>query len=165
MKLRTGDPWMPAPQYSPTLRGLTLNLLVRSIERALPFHREVLAAEVVYSDPDFAALRWGPPEGPDSGPAAGRPSPGEMPVEWSLHADHTYDKHSLHPTLTAGVSRGVGAELRLHGRNPDEAEAAARRLGFTVLAPATDKPHGLREVYLLDADGYLWVPDVPMGAA
>ncbi len=29
MKLRTGDPWMPAPQYSRSLSGLTLNLLVR----------------------------------------------------------------------------------------------------------------------------------------
>jgi hypothetical protein len=51
--------------------------------------------------------------------------------------------------------------LRLHGRDPDAAEAAARRLGYTVLASTVDKPHGLREVYLLDADGYLWVPDVP----
>ena len=78
-----------------------------------------------------------------------------------LHADHTYLEHPLHPSLAADVPRGVGAELRLHGRDPDAAEAAARRLGCTVLAGTTDKPHGLREVYLLDADGYLWVPDVP----
>jgi hypothetical protein len=49
----------------------------------------------------------------------------------------------------------------LHGRHPDEAEAMARQLGFTVLAGAIDKPHGLREVYLVDADGYLWVADIP----
>ena len=24
-----------------------------------------------------------------------------------------------------------------------------------------DKPHGLREAYLVDVDGYVWVPDVP----
>ncbi|WP_143309153.1 hypothetical protein [Candidatus Entotheonella palauensis] len=29
----------------------------------------------------------------------------------------------------------------------------ARRLGYTVVASAQDKLHGLREVYLLDADG------------
>jgi hypothetical protein len=55
--------------------------------------------------------------------------------------------------------------LRLHGRDPDAAEAAARRLGFAVLAKTQDKPHGLRDVYLVDADGYLWVPDVPVRKA
>lgn len=142
MKLRTGDPWMPAPVYGRSLRGLTLNLLVRDIAAALPFHCEALGATVVYSDPDFAVLRYGE-------------------VEWMLHADHTYLEHPLYPRLAEHGPRGVGAELRLHGRDPDEAEAAARRLGCTVLARATDKPHGLREVYLVDVDGYLWVPDVP----
>jgi len=142
MKLRTGDPWMPAPAYGRSLGGLTLNLLVRNIAAALPFHREVLGAEVVYSDPDFAVLRYGE-------------------VEWMLHADHTYLDHPLHPSLAEDGPRGVGVELRLHGRDPDVAEAAARRLGCTVLAGSTDKPHGLREAYLSDTDGYLWVPDVP----
>ena len=50
--------------------------------------------------------------------------------------------------------------MRLKGRDPDEAEAAARRLGFNVLVAVTDKPHGLREAYLVDSDGYVWVPDV-----
>jgi hypothetical protein len=144
MKLRTGDPWMPAPQYSHALRGLTLNFLVRDIVKSLPFHQLVLGAEVIYSDPDFAVLRYGE-------------------VEWMLHADHTYLDHPLHVSLSADGPRGVGAELRLHGRDPDEAEAAARRMGFTVLASAIDKPHGLREAYLVDPDGYLWVPDIPRG--
>jgi catechol 2,3-dioxygenase-like lactoylglutathione lyase family enzyme len=142
MKLRTGDPWMSAAQYGRSLRGLTVNLLVHDIARALPFHREVLGAEVVYSDPDFAVLRHG-----DAG--------------WMLHADHTYRDHPLHERLSEAPPRGVGAELRLHGRDPDEAEAAARRLGFTVLASAKDKPHGLREVFLIDPDGYVWVADMP----
>jgi hypothetical protein len=38
MKLRTGDPWMPGSVYGRSLRGLTLNLLVRDIATALPFH-------------------------------------------------------------------------------------------------------------------------------
>ena len=127
MKLRTGDPWMPGSVYGRSLRGLTLNLLVRHIDAALPFHCEVLGAEVVYCDPDFAVLRYGE-------------------VEWMLHADHTYLEHPLHPSLAEAGPRGIGAELRLHGRDPDTAEAAARRLGFTVLARTTDKPHGLRDV-------------------
>jgi len=145
MKRRTGDPWMPATAYSRSLHGLTLNLLVRDIAVALPFHREVLDAETVYSDPDFAVLR-------------------RDTVEWMLHADHTYQDHPLHQSLASGLRRGVGAELRLHGRDPDAAEAAARRLGFTVLASARDKPHGLREAYLIDPDGYLWVVDIPLPA-
>ena len=46
--------------------------------------------------------------------------------------------------------------------NDVDAEAVARELGYTVLDGAADKPHGLREVYIVDADGYLWVPDVPL---
>jgi catechol 2,3-dioxygenase-like lactoylglutathione lyase family enzyme len=142
MKLRTGDPWMPAPTYGRALRGLTINLLVRDIAAALPFYRDVLGATAVYSDPDFAVVRYGE-------------------VEWMLHADHTYLVHPLHPSLAEESPRGLGAELRLHGCDPDAAEAAARRLGYTVVAGTVDKPHGLREVYLMDTDGYLWVPDVP----
>ena len=142
---------MAADDYGRGLRGLTINLLVRDIAAALPFHRQVLGAEEVYSDPDFAVLRHGD-------------------AEWMLHADHTYDSHPLHGSLTTGLARGIGAELRLHGRDPDAAAAAARRLDCTVLEGATDKPHGVREAFLVDADGYLWVPDVtsrrrePLGA-
>jgi catechol 2,3-dioxygenase-like lactoylglutathione lyase family enzyme len=143
MKLRTGNPWMPATQYAHSLSGLTLNLLVRDVARALPFYREVLGAQIVYSDPDFAVVRHGD-------------------VEWMLHADHTYLDHPLHQVLSNNVPRGTGAEIRLHGCQPDQAEAAARRLGFTVLANAQDKPHGLREAFIIDADGYLWVPDMPV---
>ena len=57
--------------------------------------------------------------------------------------------------------RGAGVELRLYGCDPDEAEARARQLGFTVLAGAMDKPHGLRECVILDDEGYAWVPSVP----
>ena len=56
MKLRVGDPWMPASEYSRTLKGLTLSILVKEIEPALRFAQVVLGAEVVYSDPDFAVL-------------------------------------------------------------------------------------------------------------
>lgn len=143
MKKRTGDPFMPAPAYGPTLSGLSVNLLVRDIERALVFAREVLGATVVYADADFAVLRH-----------AG--------AEWMLHADHTYLDHPLHGSLAAGDARGVGAELRLHGRDPDAAEAAARAHGFTVLAGSMDKPHGLRECHLVDDEGYVWAPDIPL---
>ncbi len=144
-KRSTRNPWMAADQYGRSLRGFGVNLLVRDVAKSSPFHREVLAGEEVYRDEDFAVFRFGT-------------------VEWMLHADHTYDAHPLAKLLAAGDARGVGAELRLHGRDPDEAEAAARRRNDVVLQPATDKPHGLREAFILDPDGYLWVPDVPLPA-
>ena len=57
-------------------------------------------------------------------------------------------------------ARGAGAELRLYGLDPDAAEARARALGSIVLAGAMDKPHGLREAYLVDPEGYIWAPSV-----
>ena len=147
MKLRKGDPWMPAGEYGRSLRGLSVNLLVRDMARALRFQCEVLAAEVVYADPDFAVVRGG---GNGSG-------------EWMLHADHTYLDHPLHGFVAGTEGRGAGIELRVHGRDPDDAVAAARATGFTVLAEAADKPHGLREAHILDDDGYTWVADVPLG--
>ncbi len=141
MKLRVGEPWMPAKDYGRSLHGLTVNLLVADLEAALAFQREVLGATIVYSDPDFAVCS-----------AAG--------AEWMLHADHTYDKHPMLSTFDATRLRGAGLEIRLHGVDPDAAEAAARLHGFSVISPATDKGHGLREVYIRDRDGYIWVADV-----
>jgi len=132
---------MPASEYSKTLKGLTINLLVKEIEPALSFAKEVLGAEVVYSDPDFAVLS-----------ACG--------AEWMLHADHTYDSHPMGNTVSNGAGRGAGAEIRLHGCDPDAAEEAAWERGYEVLSPATDKGHGVREVFIRDQDGYIWVPDV-----
>ncbi len=141
MKLRTGEPWMSAPQYGHSLEGLTLNLLVQDIPKALDFQTRVLTVEVVYSDADIAVLRG-------------------FGTEWMLHADHTYHENPLYDCVSGSDSRGGGVEIRLHGCDPDQAEQRARNCGYTVLAPTQDKPHGLRECYLIDCDGYVWVPDV-----
>lgn len=133
---------MPAPEYGRRLRGLTVNLLVRDIEGAPAFQRLVLRAEVVYADPDIAVLRG-------------------YGAEWMLHADHTYQGHPLHHEIADVTARGIGAELRLHGCDPDAATAAAHSNGFIVVAEPADKPHGLREAYIADPDGYIWVADVP----
>ena len=87
---------------------------------------------------------------------------GEPWLAWMIHADHTYDSHPLNATLAKLAHRGGAVELRLHGCDPDKAQAHAIAQDFTVLQSASDKPHGLREAYLLDSDGYLWVPDVPV---
>jgi catechol 2,3-dioxygenase-like lactoylglutathione lyase family enzyme len=141
MKLRSTNPFMTADEYGRSLEALTVNLLVRDIDAALRFQRDVLRTQVVYADPDFAVVRG-------------------YGAEWMLHADHTYQGHALEKALAGEARRGVGVELRLHGCDPDAAEAAARQGGYQVLVGSVDKGHGLREAYLADPDGYVWVPDV-----
>ena len=142
MKKREGDPWVSPPVYGRSLRGLGINLLVREIARTVTFAGDVLGLTIVYSDPDLAVLRHGE-------------------HEWMVHADHTYDAHPLLPRTRVAALRGGGVELRVHDVDPDAAVAAARAGGYEVLEPAADKPHGLREAYILDPDGYVWVPDLP----
>ena len=79
-----------------------------------------------------------------------------------LHADHTYRDHEMTGVIQDVEARGAGAELRLYGRDPDAAEAAAREGGWTVLSGAVDKPHGQRETHIVDDDGYVWVPGIPI---
>jgi predicted enzyme related to lactoylglutathione lyase len=136
-KKRVGDPWMSVSEYGRSLPAFTVNLVVKDIERSVRFYQEVLAVEVRYSDPDFAALK-----------AEG--------LDFMLHADHTYDDHPWYKRLLADRERGLGAELRLFGMNPDELEARARANGAAILRPAADKGHGWREVWVRDPDGYVW---------
>ena len=144
MKKHDGDSWMPADQFGRLLTGDGFNLLVKDMDPAIAFQKTVLQAEVVYADPDFAVLK----------------GYGGL---WMLHADHTYSDHPLKGSLDDETPRGVGAELRIYNCDPDAAEARARDAGYMVLAGAMDKPHGLREAYILDDDGYLWVPGVGIG--
>lgn len=130
---------MPADAYGRSLTGFGVNLLVTDVARSVGFAVDVLGASVVYADPDFAVLRHGA-------------------AEWMLHADHTYDSHPLSGIACTAEGRGAGVELRLYHSDPDRAETAARAAGHMVLAGAADKNHGLREAYILDPDGYCWVP-------
>ena len=58
MKLRKTDPWKPASDYSRELSGLTVNLLVNNISKASEFITNVIDANIVYEDIDFAAIEW-----------------------------------------------------------------------------------------------------------
>ena len=139
MKLRKTDPWKPASDYSRELSGLTVNLLVNNISKATQFSANVIEAKIIYEDIDFAAI-----EGFGS--------------KWCFHADHTYDKHPLTGFTNNKNKRGVVIELRLLGCNPDKAEMRALNHGFKVISKTQDKPHGLRECYIIDSTGYCWVP-------
>ncbi len=121
--------------------GLGVNLLVRDVDRAARFQAEALGAEIVYWEEHFAIMR-----------AVGS--------VWFLHSDWSYRDHPMTGALAGVEARGAGAELRLYGCDPDAAEARARAMGAPVLDGAADKPHGLREAYLIDPDGYVWTPCV-----
>lgn len=143
MKKRPADksPPISAPDYGRSLRGLGFNLLVSDVPRAVRFATEVLGATSFYDDADFAAMKL---NGGD----------------FMFHADHTYSDNPLSGIVKGVVGRGAGVELRVYGCDPDHAEAKARAGGWTVLAGAMDKPHGLRECAILDDEGYCWLPGV-----
>jgi predicted enzyme related to lactoylglutathione lyase len=138
---RTGDAWMRADEYGRTMPKFSLNLLVRDVDRSIPFYRDALGATVRYADQDFAALNL-------------------QGVEFMLHADHSYDHHPLFERLKTGGLRGTGAEIRVMGIDPDAAEKRAKALGTKIIQSAMDFPHGWRDVMLEDPDGYIWAVGV-----
>lgn len=139
MKKRPDDtvPWMPAFRYGALLPALSLNFLVRDPEASAKFYRNVFGAEVHYADLDFAAVRVGS-------------------TEVMLQADHTHDSHPWHPSLMAGETRGIGAQVRLLGIDPDEVAERAPAQGVAIVEGPQDKGHGWREVLIRDIDGYEW---------
>ena len=143
-KTRMGEAWMPADEYGRGLPKFTLNLLVRDVAEAIPFYKDVLQATVRYADADFAAMEIGG-------------------TEFMLHADHAYDQHPLHERVHGVVVRGIGAEIRVMGIDPDAAEERAKNFGAEIVQEARDFPHGWRDVMLADVDGYVWAVGIPIG--
>jgi len=144
MKKSQKTPFMAPPDYGKRLRGFSINLLSRNLPRALVFQRDVIKANIQHEDEDLLIL-----SGYES--------------HWMVHADHTYDAHPLLGDTMSANRRGAGIELRLHGCDPDATASLALENGFKVLDGPRDQPdHGLREVHIIDDDGYVWVPDIPL---
>ena len=132
-----------ADAFGRSLRGLGLNLLVRDVKAECAFLETVFGMACHQATADFAIVTYGD-------------------QVFQLHADGTYHSHPLPGLLPENPPRGAGVEIRLYDSDPDEAEARAIAFGATVLQPAADKPHGLREAYILCRDGYAWVPSRPL---
>jgi len=144
MKKSTSTPFMAAPDYGQSLSGFSVNLLSTNLARALQFQRDVLQATLLHQDEDLLIVDG-------------------YGGNWMVHADHTYDKHALLVDTLNETRRGAGVELRLHHCDPDATAARAIEQGFRVLDGPRDQPdHGLREAHIIDDDGYIWVPDVPV---
>ena len=143
---RTKTPWMKAEDFGRSLpRGLGVNLLVTDMAAMEAFCRDVLGARIIYADEDFAAIEL-------------------LGSIFMLHADHSYLDNAMSGVITGAETRGTGIELRLYGADPDAIEARARDLGHIVLAGTIDKPHGLRECYVVGPDGYVFVPSAALSA-
>ena len=132
---------MPGFRYGALLPPLSLNLIVRDTAVSARFYAVVFEADVHYQDIDFAAVRVGP-------------------AEVMLHADHTHDEHPWHADLAGGAVRGLGAQFRLLGIDPDRTEQLARAARAHVVQGATNKGHGWRETLVRDPDGYEWAVGV-----
>jgi len=140
----TKEPWsVSAPDFGKSLSGMGINLLVKEVEPSLAFATDVLGAEIAYWNEDFAVLKLGD-------------------VSWMLHADHTYSDNPYLGVVQDLEVRGMGVELQLYNQDPDAAEARARAKDYIVFAGCLNKPHGLRECYLLDPSGYCWVISRPL---
>lgn len=132
-----------AENFGASLRGLGLNLLVRDVRAQCAMLEAVFDMTAHRVSSDFAILRYG----------------GSL---FQLHADGTYGSNPYLSYLPEAGPRGAGSELRLYETDPDSAAERALAHGLHVLQPPTDKPHGLRECYLICPDGYAWVPSRPL---
>ncbi len=128
-----------AEDFGRSLRGVGLNILVRDVKATAAFLTAVFDVRVHRLSTDFAIVTYG----------------AEV---FQLHADGTYAQNPLLSLLPENPPRGAGVEIRLYDTDPDQATARAETHGAMVLQPPTDKPHGLREAYILCDDGYAWVP-------
>lgn len=133
-----------AEDFGAGLRGLGLNILVRDVAVSAAFLKAVFDMGIHRRSADFAIVTYGT-------------------QVFQLHADHTYAGHPLQEMLPELPPRGLGLEIRLYDSDPDAAGARAEAAGGMVLAGPEDKPHGLREVFVLDPDGYCWVASRPKG--
>ena len=131
---------MSAADYGRTLTGLSVNLIVRDVARSIPFYTGVLELRLLYSDDDFAAFER----------------------DGAKLQLHTYARMPWADRLSENTRRGLGAEIRILGIDPDAAEKRAREAGFRVAVPVRDWPHGWRDCVLEDPDGYTFAVGVPL---
>ena len=127
-----------AEAFGASLRGIGLNLLVRDVKAECAFLETVFDMRSHRVTGDFAIVTYGT----------------EL---FQLHSDATYSENPLLNLLPENPPQGPGIEIRLYDTDPDIAAAKAEGAGGVVLQEPTDKPHGLRETYILCENGYAWV--------
>ncbi|NNE53356.1 MAG: glyoxalase [Sulfitobacter sp.] len=132
-----------AKEFGASLRGIGLNLLVRDVSAQVAFLEGLFGMQAYQPTADFAIMQYGT-------------------QVFQLHSDGTYHSNPLLGLLPENPPRGAGIEIRLYDTDPDAICEMADTHGGTILQAATDKPHGLREAYILCENGYAWVPSRPL---
>ena len=132
-----------ADVFGASLRGIGLNIVTRDVRALADGLSHVIGMTAHRLSDDFAIMTYGD-------------------QVFQLHSDGTYSANPLLGLLPENPPRGGGIEVRLYDTDPDAACDTAEAHGFTILQGPTDKPHGLRECYLLCRDGYAWVPSRPL---
>ena len=127
-----------ADSFGKSLKGIGLNLLVRDVPAECAFLAEVFGMKTHQVTKDFAIVTYGD-------------------QVFQVHSDGTYHSNPLLSLVPETPPRGGGIEIRLYDSDPEEAAAKAEAFGATILQEPTDKPHGLRECYILCENGYAWV--------
>ena len=127
-----------AKKLGQSLKGLGINLLVSNVNNTSFFLKTIFKIKLFQQSDDFAIAKY------------------EDQI-FQLHADTTYHNNPLPSLLPEKGARGAGIEIRLYNSNPDIAEKLARKYNYKILQSSMDKPHGLRECYILDNDGYCWI--------
>lgn len=133
----------PGEIVGKSLTGLGINLLVRDIKRSCSFLEDIFNMKIIRADNDFAIARY-------------------ANQIFLLHSDASYSENPLPCLLPENGARGAGVEIRLYTTDPDEAEKKAKQQekvhNCTLFKTCSDRPHGLRECYILDENGYCFVP-------
>jgi predicted enzyme related to lactoylglutathione lyase len=132
-----------ADDFGKSLTGIGLNLLVRDVPAQCTFLDTVFGLKSHQVTADFVIVTYGN-------------------QVFQLHSDGTYHSNPLLGLLPETPPRGAGIEIRLYDTDPEEAAAKAEAEGCTILQAPTDKPHGLREAYILCENGYAWVSSRPL---
>lgn len=146
---------IPASEFGSKLVGVGVNILVKNAKNHAEQLQEVLGVEIIRAEDAFALV---------AAPNFGEPAD-EVPITslFQIHADFTYHANPYLNLLPENEARGIGVELHLFECDPDKAAAKAEKHpDWTVLQAPTDKPHGVRETYLLDGHGYCWVASCPL---
>ncbi len=130
-------------EFGASLTGIGLNVLVRDVPAQAAFLHDIFGMQGHRISKDFAIMTY-------------------HSQIMQLHADGTYHSNPLLGLLPEAGARGAGAEFRLYHTDPDQAAAQAEKAGAYILQAPTDKPHGLRETYILCENGYTWVASRPL---
>jgi len=127
-----------AGDFGKSLRGVGLNILVRDVRNTTAFLSAVFDVGVHRLSDDFAIITYGQDV-------------------FQVHSDGTYHSNPLLSLVPENPPRGAGVEIHFYDTDPDEAFERAQSLDAVILQPPTEKPHGLRECYILSEDGYAFI--------